>query len=366
MKVILDNIIYAKVKNGGVSNYWFELSKHLMKSSNVDIQFFDEEANAANFHRNLLKIPIESIIEIEKKYNFISRLLPVTYNDIDRFIYHSSYYRSLSNAPQAIEVTTVYDFIHNIHSPFLNKVLHNHLKYSAINRSRGVICISKNTYADLKKYCPTKAHQKSEVIYVGVSDDYFPIDKSLEIANLYLQKLQIDPGFLLFIGGRTNYKNFDFVVEMLNKNKKLHLVIVGGGSLTAKEIKLFSKESLNRFHHIASATNAELNMLYNFALALAYPSSIEGFGIPVVEAMRAGCPVIGQDNLVIKEVAAKSALLLKKLDFQSFDKQLSCLFNNEFRQQIIQTGFEESKKFSWQKCCEETTAFYESIYDLNY
>jgi mannosyltransferase len=260
-----------------------------------------------------------------------------------------------------MEVTTVYDFIHNYYSSFYKKTIHNNLKYNAIKRSKGVICISKNTYNDLQKFCPTKAHQKAEVIYVGVSDDYYPIKEFSKNQLTFLKNNHIEDAFLLFVGGRTNYKNFNFVASVLNENKDLKLVVVGGGAFTEEEIKLFSKNALERVRFIGSANNDELNVLFNSAAALIYPSSYEGFGIPVVEAMRAGCPVIGLDNATIREVAENSAILLKSLNLNDFNNNKTNLFNTSYRTEIIEKGLIESQKYSWEKCNRETHEFYKSL-----
>ena len=360
MKILLDNIIYSKTKNGGVSNYWFELSNYLLKQTQDEIGFFEENEGLLNFHRKMLSIPSESILE-HGKFPIAARLFPINYKSEEKFIYHSSYYRGLVGSRNMVEVTTVYDFIHNYYSSFYKKTIHNNLKYNAIKRSKGVICISKNTYNDLQKFCPTKPNQKSEVIYVGVSDDYFPIKQFSENQLTFLKNNHIEDAFLLFIGGRTNYKNFDFVASVLNENKDLKLVVVGGGAFTEQEIKLFSKEALERVRFIGSANNDELNVLFNSATALIYPSSYEGFGIPVVEAMRAGCPVIGLDNATIREVAENSAILLKNLNISDFNNNKDNLFNSSYRTEIIEKGLLESQKYSWEKCNKETHEFYKSL-----
>lgn len=360
MKILLDNIIYSKTKNGGVSNYWFELSNYLLKQTQDEIGFFEENEGLLNFHRKMLSIPSESILQ-HGKFPIAARLFPINYKSEEKFIYHSSYYRGLVGSRNMIEITTVYDFIHNYYSTFLKKTIHNNLKYNAIKRSKGVICISKNTYNDLQKFCPTKPNQKAEVIYVGVSDDYFPIKQFSENQLTFLKNNHIEDAFLLFIGGRTNYKNFDFVASVLNENKELKLVVVGGGAFTEQEIKLFSKEALERVQFIGSANNDELNVLFNSATALIYPSSYEGFGIPVVEAMRAGCPVIGLDNATIREVAENSAILLKNLNISDFNNNKENLFNSSYRTEIIEKGLLESQKYSWKKCNKETHEFYKSL-----
>jgi mannosyltransferase len=362
MKIFLDNIIYSKTKHGGISNYWYELSKYLLENDKNEVNFFQENTDLTNFHRSELNISNGNIIQLENKNKILSRLLPIKHASEEKFIYHSSYYRALSGSKNKIEVTTVYDFIHNYYFPLLKRIVHNNLKYNAIKRSKGVICISKNTYADLQKFCPTKASQKAEVIYVGVSNDYFPLQSLNDNNSLYLKSLNLESGFFLFVGGRTNYKNFDFVVDIINNINNIKLVVVGGGNLSNLELNKFTKEALARTVFIGAASNNELNVLFNNALSLIYPSSYEGFGIPVVEAMRAGCPVIGLNNATIREVAENSAILLEKLSLKEFENNLIKLKNKDFRQEIIQKGLIESKKYSWEKCSRETAEFYQNLY----
>lgn len=360
MNIYLDNVIYTKTKNGGVSNYWFELTKYLLEQKDSETFFFEDKNANLNFHRKFLDISSDKIIETNGESVF-SRLLPIHHNVNDKIIYHSSYYRKLNGAKNQLEITTVYDFIHDYFASYINKKLHNVLKYNAIKRSKGVICISKNTYDDLKKFCPLKSNQKAEVIHVGVSDDYFPISKESKESAEVLSKYKLDDEFLLYIGGRTNYKNFDFVTKIVNENKSLKLVIVGGGILSKEEISQFTPEAMQRVIYIGSAFNNELNVFLNNAKALLYPSSYEGFGIPVVEAMRAGCPVIGLNNATINEVASKSALVINELSLHEVANHLKNLENTDFKRQIIESGFEESKKYSWQKCSQETYEFYKEI-----
>jgi mannosyltransferase len=362
MKIILDNIIYSKVNQGGVSNYWFELSKYLLNQSEDEV-FFHEESNVfENFHRQQLEIPADAFLSNAKgKFSILSRVAPIKYDSEDFFLYHSSYYRALKGVPNHREVTTIHDFTHNYFSPPHKRFVHNQLKFSAIKRSKGLICVSQNTYNDLRKFCPVCPDQKIEIIHNGVSNDYFPIKNYSNLELEFYNKNKLEENYVIYIGTRTNYKNFSFVVALLKEIKNLKLVVVGS-QLTNAERKLFNTDLERRTVIFTGITNIELNLLYNNATALVYPSSYEGFGIPILEAMKSGCPVIALDNSSISEVAGSAGILLKQLQIPKFIQNIENLQKNtSFRAEISGKGIEHSKQFSWEKCCQETHNFYKEI-----
>lgn len=363
MKVILDNVIYSNVTHGGVSNYWFELSKFLLQKEQDDVSFYEERESNLNFHRNQLSIPENRIIRNNSlsSSSIKRRLSSVDIKTEGHFLYHSSYYRPISGSTNFTEITTVHDFTHNYYSGFLKKLVHNKIKYGSIKRAKGIICISENTYTDLIKFCPPSKNQKVKIIHNGVSNDYYPIVKELYTSDNYLNYLGIEDPYVLYVGSRINYKNFSFVIKLLKEISSIKLVIVGT-SLTKNELNLFDKETLKRIFIVSDVKNSELNILYNFAHALLYPSSYEGFGIPIVEAMKAGCPVLALQNSSIAEVSGGAAILFKELNIGLFKKALAKLYESEFRNEIIGKGFIQSQIFSWDKCCKETHEFYKEVY----
>ena len=359
MQIIYDNIIYNNLSQGGISNYWFELSKFLLKKKE-NVYFYENKVKSNNFHRNQLEIPENRIIHNinPSKSSILNRMSSVKINESDKFLYHSSYYRPLMGSNNYSEVTTVHDFTHNFYAPIHKKTVHNYLKYESIKRSRGIVCVSNNTYKDLLKFCPPKKNQKVVIINNGVSDDFFVIEPSKDKLkfNVSIEKNT----YILYVGSREKYKNFNFVIELLKSNSDLKLVVVGK-AFTQKEMQIIG-DTKTRINLASNISNQDLNYLYNNALAFVYPSSYEGFGIPIIESMKAGCPVIALNASSIPEVAGDAGLLIDKLDPLFTSNIIKNLSQNNFRNEVIEKGIVHSKKFSWDKCCNETLDFYNEVF----
>ncbi len=364
MKIVLDNIIFSNDANGaGISNYWFELSKFLMKNPQDDVFFYEERDAELNFHRKQLDISVEKLIINPKssKSSIIRKLSRVKPNLTDYFLFHSSYYRSLSNSEKHSQITTVHDFTHNFFATPLKRMVHNRSKYNSIKRADGIICISQSTYQDLLKFCPPKKNQRVAIIHNGVSTDYFQLDPNNKKETDFIDSIKMDRPFILYVGSRVNYKNFSFAVKLLKEMPDMGFVIVGS-QLLMEEWKQFDTDLLNRTVNLSHVSNSDLNVLYNFAHAFIYPSSYEGFGIPIIEAMRAGCPVLALNNSSITEVAGDAGILFSDLDIPIFKKSILQLFDENYRSNLIGKGIEHSAKYSWEKCCSETHSFYGEIY----
>jgi glycosyltransferase involved in cell wall biosynthesis len=362
MKLILDNIIFGKSNNGGISNYWGEIIAYFINHSEFNLTMIDCE-NEYNYHRNnLLKKEYTSKVISSVKPGIIQRVKPIFYSSTEPFIYHSSFYRNLLGAKNKIEVTTIHDFTHDYFFPYHKKKLHNYFKYSSIQRSKGIICVSKNTYKDLKEKCGTNFAKKIEVIYNGVNPEFRNVNLELSSGYQFIVENNLETPFLLFVGSRAGYKNFNFVLELLKTLPNYNLCVVGS-SLSKQEKTNIPQEILNRIIELNNVDDIQLNWIYNKAVALLYPSSYEGFGIPIIEAMRAGCPVISMNNSSIAEIAPSGAVLLENLDISEFNKAIEKIENTDFRQELISEGFLQSQKYSWEKCCSETELFYKEVFN---
>lgn len=344
--LVLDNLIYRWQTSGGISTVWYELTKRII--ANCDDYLFTEYAHSSevNHLRSIEDIPVSRLRIYNDKLFMLKRYLPVTLDNISSpFIFHSSYYRTCKNNG-AINIITVHDFTYELFRKGLAKQIHCYTKHKAIKDADYIVCISESTKHDLFKFIPNINPQKIHVIYNGVSNSFF-------------QQSCNNDGYLLFVGSRGGYKNFDIAVECAAKSN-MPLVICGS-RLDAGEKKMLDNELHGNYVEKGFVSETELNNLYNNAFALVYPSSYEGFGIPVLEAQKAGCPVVAMNNSSLPEVIGDKRLLCDNKDINEFLYRLSLLKKTSFRREVVQKGVSHASLFSWDKTYNEYMSLYKEI-----
>jgi len=347
MKLILDNIVFKLQKTGGISTYWGELITRLIRDG-VDVDFLDY--NNSNIVRNTLQIPEQNILSNRNAYKLLERFLPVKIKDRNNdFVFHSSYNRS-TRSKHALSVSTIHDFIHEKFYTGPRKFIHSYQKKVALNSAERIIVISNNTKKDLLNFFPNIKEERISVVYNGVSKDFFKIEEN---------SVNPEKPYLMFIGSREKYKNFEFAVELLHTLKDFNFVIVGQ-PLQKEEIKFLNIKLNKRWKLISGVDNAKLNVIYNNAYALLYPSAYEGFGIPLLESMKTGTPFLALNSSSIPEVAGNAGILLDNLDISDFKNAVELVEKN--RNDLVRKGFEQANKFSWEKCYQETLDNYKKLF----
>jgi mannosyltransferase len=356
MNVFIDLIVFSLQKSGGISVYWYEVIKRIINQEEIHSCFIEYENNNENIFRKKLKIQEANVYNQGSKLSkFLSR-----YSEINLkcrgeiFIFHSTYYRTLSRSVKiennVKEIVTVHDFTYEHYGNGLKKWLHSYQKKKAIQAADVVICISENTKKDLLYFYPMLEDKDIRVIYNGVSSDYFVIPG-------FKQQKEFSPYFL-FVGSRASYKNFDFAVKAVSQSKKFILKIVGF-DLNRNELHMLNELIPGRWELFVNIENNKLNELYNGAYALIYPSSYEGFGIPILESMKAGCPFIALNSSSIPEVAGDGGVLLDKLELILFNEAVVKICRS--RKAIIEKGFHQARNFSWEKCYCRTVQVYKEL-----
>ncbi|MBL4783978.1 MAG: glycosyltransferase family 4 protein [Cohaesibacteraceae bacterium] len=272
-------------------------------------------------------------------------------------IIHETYYTPKPYLHIAARrIVTVFDMIHELYFPGSQT---SEYKRASLERCDHVICISHNTKRDL---CNLFNFSPERVSVTHLAYENFSQFKNTERAGLTAGK-----PYFLFVGNRSYYKNFEhflsaFAASSILK-KEFRIIGFGGGTFTTDELSFAAKLGLNSDQIFQLGGNdAVLGAAYAGASAFVYPSLYEGFGIPPLEAMSAGCPVICSNTSSLPEVVGNAALLVNPTDVDALREAMERLaMSSTLRDELIERGHIQHKKFSWQKCAKDTLGVYKSI-----
>lgn len=176
----------------------------------------------------------------------------------------------------------------------------------------------------------------------------------------------VEPNYLLWVGTRESYKNFPgFVAALarLDRWADTHgLVFFGGSGLTATERSMLTKAGWGRAVHYLEGDDDLLADAYAGARALVYPSRMEGFGLPPLEAMSFGCPVICGNASSLPEVAGEAAIQVDPDHAEEMASAIDTLLGDPGqRERRIRLGIEQARRFSWARCAREHADLYREL-----
>lgn len=217
-----------------------------------------------------------------------------------------------------------------------------------LKSARHVITVSEFSKQEIIKFCGTNVN-KISVIYNAVSGDFRYI-KDDELAK---------HKYFLAVSSLNYRKNFPAVLDAFKKfeehNDDGSLYIIGdmsNSSFAALDIDIYKSDPRIKF--LGRVSDKDLVRYYSNAVAFIYPSLYEGFGIPPLEAQQCNCPVISSNATSLPEVLGDSALFNSPNDIDGFTSRMQRIFNEEnLREQLIQKGLENIKRFSWDKSTRE-------------
>jgi glycosyltransferase involved in cell wall biosynthesis len=287
---------------------------------------------------------------------FIERILrrisvQVSPRNID--IIHLTYYKKMSTLTSKVKplAITVCDFIPE---RFPNQFTANpHLdKIELIREADLVFCISQSTADDLNQFVPDYVGK----IVVTPLASKFPINSSE--AKSDFDNLGLSKPYLLYVGRRDRYKNTDIILKFLRIHSKFELVLFGGEALSSEEEFLLGEDGINRTHCV-NGDDSLLQQLYVGANCLVFPSLWEGFGLPILEALSLGCPVVCSEITVFRELFGDAVTYFEPTSIDSLIEAHSSLNeqdNHRLRKQEI--GYEVNENYSWSKTAQITQEAY--------
>ena len=345
--VLYDNQIFDLQRFGGISRYFCEILRRLSIEKDIAVRY------SINYYLTTYKlgkhrIPLPRFIFKHYRnlfHNKNKELSEKLLQENNNYLFHPTYYdpyflKYIGKNPYII---TVHDMIHEkFPSSFYNVSEIIAQKKEVITHASRIIAISENTKKDIIDLLHI-APEKIDVIYHSTSMKPSTGKQCLELPNT----------FLLFVGDRTPYKNFNRLVkafaELSAKDKNLFLVCTG---LPFKQSEKAFLDKLNISNKVIQikATDKILSELYSRARLFVFPSLYEGFGIPVVEAMQMDIPVVVADNSSLKEIAEMSKLRFETHNYKQLNEILNMLYDNkEFYQKAKQYSMNRKKDFTWEK-----------------
>lgn len=373
MKILLDPQIFNSQKYGGISRYYTEVFTRL--ATNNDILFpaysvqniYFNESNLVTFRqkaysfytRLLSKFGIRRIENTNERNSFFFKN-KVIRQQFDLFVptYYNSYFINYIGSKPF--VLTVYDMIHELFPEFFlnDKMVVTNKKY-LMEKATRIIAVSENTKKDIINLYPHIDSSKIDVVYHGCS---IKVNK--------MESVSLPEKYILFVGTRSIYKNFIFLVHaittLLENDKDLHLICAGGGDFNFIEKELISKLGLESQIIQKYFNEDELGYFYNRAICFVFPSIYEGFGMPVLESMTCGCPVLLGKHSSFLEVAGEAGVYFdidNALDLK--DKIQSMIQNKSLRNEFSLKGLEQVKKFSWEKAASDCLSVYKKACAIN-
>lgn len=358
----------------GVGRYLLNLIKHLaeidkeneyriLAASRLSLDNFLSKFQAPNFRKIIVKTPM-----VSPRQHFT--IPPVLRRErIDIFHYPQF---DLPLFQKCKSVITIHDlnvlqiadyfpkqrFIRRTYSRWITKV--------SLQRAEKIIAISQSTKEDIIRHFKTPK-EKIEVIHEAADEHFHPLPQ--EATRKTLEKYSLSSPYLLYVGVRRAHKNLLRLLEahkLLRENRKIvhKLVIVGEEDPRFPQVKRKVRElGLNEeVIFTGYLPEKDLPYFYNGATLFIFPSLYEGFGMPVLEAMACGTPVVCSHTSSLPEIAGETAIFVDPHNIKAMAEGMKKVIDDKgLRKRLSLAGLKQARKFSWHRTAQKTLEIYRSL-----
>lgn len=354
MRVAMDEQIFAVQRHGGISRMFAELAvEFLERPHGVELEPF----RARIINHYVLEDPrlvaAFQASEASSEWSALARYFARMRTRQRAEVVHNTFYlpHGLALTKGAARVVTVHDMIPELMPHTRRRLDFLTLKRQYLMAADHVICVSEATRRDLVRVHPDLDVPVS-VVHHGVDPRFSPDQPVID---------GFPERYLLFVGNRSQYKDARTLWRAFAglDDPDLQLVHIGGGAFTRQEQEELA--SLGIRHRVvqASLPDAEMAAAYRHAEVFVFPSRFEGFGLPALEAMACGTPVVLADATSLPEVGGQAARYFAVGDAESLRGVLEDVLQNEqLRVTMSEAGLERAAGFSWSRAAEETAAVY--------
>ncbi|WP_229311013.1 glycosyltransferase family 4 protein [Larkinella soli] len=366
IKVLYDHQSFSGMAYGGVTRYFYELMRAFEQRDDVTFELSlqlsnNEYLEKASFRRHITFKSFAHSMNANRVASLVNRMYSIQRLKAGQFdIFHPTYYHKyfLNHLGSKPFVLTFHDATSERYGKIYPDVGAHlfEVKKALVPRADRIIAVSEFTKEEILNYFDVDPARITVVHHGTPFSDQLP--KAVPVKT---------PGpFLLYVGKRPLYKNFNAFFQairpVLKRHPDLHLVCAGGGPFHPDEKEMFEAARLSDRVHFSQASDGALCYLYSKALAFVYPSLNEGFGLPILEAYSCGCPVILSERSSFPEVAGEAAVYFDPEQPESIAQAVEQVVGDEaLRNGLRAKGTERLKRFSCGKMAQETLDVYRNL-----
>lgn len=350
MRLLVDGVFF-QLANSGIARVWRSLLPRLAAFPDIEITVLDRGDSPRIAGIEYIDFPSYTFTSTASD----SLLIDVFAQDVEAEVFLSTYYTTPTRVPS---VLIVHDMIPELFG-FDMKLRAWQEKELAVSFAQYLLCVSESTRKDLLRLYPDIAPERVASAHCGLDLKAFRPRQANEISE-FRQTYGVAENYCVLVGSReqhNGYKNAGLLFDALKmspqlfgathrmRQSELQILCIGGEpEIQPNFIKgLPEKVSVKRL----DLTDDELACAYSGARALVYPSLYEGFGLPVVEAMACGCPVITTPHGSLKEVAGDAALFISGSDPTELASALISACEPAKREELRARGLERARSFNW-------------------
>ena len=373
MEVIVDGFIYQQQRFGGVSRIFTEILPRMCQldpALHITMLMSGRSRQEPPQHPGIRKrslFPIDDLLRPRRLWAPIQRparrlVQQLALDSLPEAVWHSTYFTLPMNW-NGCTVVTVYDMIYELfpeYFPSEKDEKFRQQKLSSVLAADKIICISATTRKDVECYYGIDGN-KLQAIPLAYNQDFRQLGRN-DCAHELINKKP----FLLYIGRRSHYKNFKTLLQaycVWQRRNEVEMLVVGSDWSEVERKWLADQGCMEQVRLLRDVSDHELACLYSNAAAFVYPSLYEGFGIPLLEAMACGCPIVASHIPSTMEVAGEQPFYFEAEDIDSLLEALNAALLEGRRPEKVESGIKRAQQYSWDSCAEKTLQVYHSLVD---
>ena len=346
VRVAFDEQIFAIQRHGGISRVFAELAHEFEVNPEHGVQLQPVNAPIVNEYILRDRTSAEHLVVRPGRHwaTTIARSMVRRRHSGPADIVHSTFYlpRMLKDYPQAKRVVTVHDMIPEIFPKSRRRLDFLTSKREYVRNADHVVCISESTKRDLLRFYPD-VNVPISVIHHGVPAGFTPDAPPLA---------SFPDNYVIHVGVRNGYKDgntlFRAFAHIASGYRDLQLVLVGGGAITVQEKHLLTDLGIETRVTQTTLREPDLPGAYAHARMCVFPSRYEGFGLPALEAMACGTPVVLCDSSSLPEIGGDAAWYFEPGDDMVLAKQMAMIMDDwQAAQNQAGRGLDRAASFTW-------------------